>query len=186
MTKPPKSLTNHWTSQLPIDRLYRLSFRIRNPLTRLGSSKTKQYQLTAEDGTDLLESFTAIELKHVDDLMAKHSRMPPEKSRNHFLAQRLARTNATRGQQFGLWRRHGMQAEQSIERIGGSKKIELHNDPGTTSQQKSDTRSQPSTDTRFDASKIRLDDSRSIFSSSTCTAGNHRSTISRHSRQSPW
>ena len=152
-----------------IDRLYRLSFRIRNPATRLGFSKAKRYPLIAEDGTDLSESVLAVDLKHVDDLMAKHLKIPPEESRNHFLVQRLAKANTNRRQQFGLWHRHRSKFEQQNERTGGSKSIELHNDPGATSQQTPDTISQPSTATRVDAS-ICLDDTQSVFSSSTFTA----------------
>lgn len=161
-----------------IDRLYRLSFRIRNPATRLGFSKAKHYRLMAEDGTDLMESFIAIDLKHVDDLTAKRLKMPPEESRNHFLVQGLARANTNRRQQFGLWRRHRMKVEQSVEQTGGSKKIDSHNDPGTISQQNPDTISQPSTATKIDASKIRLDDSQSISSCWICT-----SLFSEHQEQ---
>ena len=103
-----------------IDRLYRLSFRIRNPATRLGFSEAKRHRLTAEDGTDLMESVTAIDLKHIDDLMAKHLKMSREESRNHFLVKRLAKANTNRRQQFGLWRTHRSKVEQWIERKGGS------------------------------------------------------------------
>ena len=152
-----------------IDRLYRLSFRIRNPATRLGFSKAKRYRLIAEDGTDLSESVMAIDLKHVDDLMANHLRMPPEESQNHFLVQRLARANTTRRQQFGLWRRHRLKVEHKIEGTGGSKNTRLHNDSGTTSQQTPDIVSQPTTATKIDAS-IGLDEAQSVLTSSTFTA----------------
>ena len=152
-----------------IDRLYRLSFRTRNPATRLGFSKPKRYRLIAEDGTDLSESVIAIDIQHVDDLMATHLKMPPEESRNHFLVKRLAKANTTRRQQFGLWRRHRLKVEQQIEETGGSKNVALHKDSGTTSQQTPDTMSQPTTATKIDAS-ICLDDSQSIFTSSSFTA----------------
>ena len=152
-----------------IDRLYRLSFKIRNPATRLGFSKAKRDRLIAEDGTDLTESVIAIDLKHVDDLMGKHLKMPPEESRNHFLVQRLAKANTIRRQQFGLWHSHGLKTEQYIEWTGGSTNIELHNDPGTTSQQTPNTVSQPSTATRIDAS-ICLDNSQYVLPSSAHTA----------------
>ena len=152
-----------------IDRLYRLSFRIRNPATRLGFSKAKRYRLIAEDGTDISETVIAIDLKHVDDLMAKHLKMPPEESRNHFLVQRLAKANNARRQQFGLWRKHRLKVEQQIESTERSKNIALHKDSGTTSQQTPDTISQPTTATRIDAS-ICLDENQSVFTSSTFTA----------------
>ena len=135
-----------------IDRLYRLSFKIRNPATRLGFSKARRCRLIAEDGTDLSESVIAIDLKHVDDLMAKRLKMPPEESRNHFLVIRLAKANTTRRQQFGLWRRHGLKVEQQIDRNRGSTSIAVHNDAGTTSQQRPDTMSQPTTATKIDES----------------------------------
>ena len=152
-----------------IDRLYRLSFRIRNPAKRLGFSQAKQDRLMAEYGTDLTESVIAIDLKHVDDLITKHLKMPPEESRNHFLVLRLAKTNTIRRQQFALWRSHRSKVEQPIERTGGSRNIELHNDPGATSQQILNTASQPSTATQIDAS-ICLDDSQYVLSSSAHTA----------------
>ncbi len=110
-----------------------------------------------------------IDLKNIDDLMAKHLKMPPEESRNHFLVQRLAKANTTRRQQFGLWRRHRLKSEQQIEGTGGSKNIALHNDSGTTSQQTPDSISQPTTATKIDAS-ICLDETQSAFTSSTFTA----------------
>ena len=152
-----------------IDRLYRLSFRIRNPATRLGFSNAKRYRLIAEDGTDLMESFIAVDLKHVDDLMAKHLNLSPEEGRNHFLVQRLAKANSNRRQQFALWRRHRWEVEQRIELTGGSKNIGLHRGPDTTPHQKPSSVSQPSTVTKIGAS-ICLDDSQSVFSSSTHTA----------------
>ena len=152
-----------------IDRLYRLSFRIRNPATRLGFSKAKRERLMGEDGTDLTESFLAIDLKHVGDLMGKHLKMPPEEIRNHFLVQRLAKANNTRRQQFGLWRRHRLKAEQQVKGTGGSKNIVLHHGSGETSQQTPDTISQPTTATRIDPSNY-SDEFRSVFTSSTFTA----------------
>ena len=149
-----------------IDRLYRLSFKIRNPATRLGSSEAKRYRLIAEDGTDLMESFAAIDLKHVGNLMTKHLTTSPEESRNRFLVRRLAKANTTRRQQFGFWQRHRSNVEQRLERTGGSEKIELHNYGGTTSPQKSNTKSQTSTSTSIDAS-ISFNDSQSLFPSST-------------------
>ena len=159
-----------------IDRLYRLSFRIRNPATRLGFSEAKRYRLIAEDGTDLTQSCAAIDLKHIDDLMAKHLKMSPEESRNLFLVKRLAKANTNRRQQFGIWRIHRSKVEQWIKRTGGLKNIESHNETSTTSKQTLDTTSQPSTATRIqpatatsiDAS-IGLDDSQSVFSSLTCS-----------------
>ena len=152
-----------------IDRLYRRSFRIRNPATRLGFSRVRRCRLIAEDGTDLSESVIAIDLKHVDDLMAKRLKMPPEESRNHFLVIRLAKANTTRRQQFGLWRRHRLKVEQQIERNRGSTNIAVHNDAGTTSQQRPYTMSHPTTTTKIDES-ICLDETRSAFTSSTSTA----------------
>ena len=151
-----------------IDRLYRLSFRIRNPPTRLGFLKAKRERLIAEDGTDLTELVQAIDLKHVGDLMAKHLKMPPEEIRNHFLVQRLAKANTTRRQQFGLWRRHRLKVEQQIEGTGGSKNIALHDGSGETSQQTSVTISQPTTATKIDPS-IYSDETQSVFTSSTFT-----------------
>ena len=152
-----------------IDRLYRLSFKIRNPATRLGFSKAKRYRLLAEDGNDLRESLIAADLKHIDDLMTRHRKMPPEESRNHFLVQRLAKANTTRRQQFGLWNRHKSKVEQQIERAGGSKNITLHYDSGTTSQPIPESISQPSTATKINAS-ICLDETQSAYTSSTITA----------------
>ena len=151
-----------------IDRLYRLSFRIRTPATRLGFSEAKQHRLTAEDGTDLTESATAIDLRHINDMMAKHLKMSPEESRDHFLVKRLAKANTNRRQQFGLWRIHRSRVEQWVKRTGESEHIESHNETDTTSQQTPGTIPQPSTATRIDPS-IGLDDSQSVFSSSTCS-----------------
>ncbi|KAK6499341.1 hypothetical protein TWF506_003969 [Arthrobotrys conoides] len=120
----------------PIDRLYKLSTWIRNPSTRLASSKIISYkQIDEESGADLLEGFISFDYDYIESVFAEyrkskareefdlrvvldHEEEPrkPELSpnqRNNFvgaselyLVRRLAHANGRRRQQFSYWRRH--------------------------------------------------------------------------------
>ncbi|KAF6232486.1 hypothetical protein HO173_009366 [Letharia columbiana] len=101
-------------ARLIIDTLYKLSFKIRNPATRLGFSKARTYRQVNEDtGVDLMNAFIPFDLKHVAEIFAHHLQVSPGECENDFLVQRLARANTHRRRQFGQWWNHITKLERS-------------------------------------------------------------------------
>ena len=109
-----------------INRLYRLSTKIRNPGTRLAPTKAYNYSVVDPDtGIDLVEQWAVSDTKHIEELLwdfrTDHS-LPytteddPVRDRTHrprdlhdndlILLRRLAKVNTLRRKQFGQWRRH--------------------------------------------------------------------------------
>ena len=79
-----------------IDKLYRLSFKIRNPATRHGFSKAKDYRdVDASTGVDLIEQFALIDQSHVQEVVAHYRGIPPGDCKDDFLVCRLARANTS-------------------------------------------------------------------------------------------
>ena len=59
-----------------IDRLYKLAIKIRNPKTRLSSSKAVTFKKVDEDtGIDLIQEFAQAETRHVEELFWDHRRV---------------------------------------------------------------------------------------------------------------
>ena len=160
-------------AKLIIDRLYKLSFKIRNPATRLGFSKARDYRAIDEDtGVDVMRRYADYDLRHVTEVMARYRQMPPVECENHDLVRRLARANTNRRQQFGQWRRHRMKMERvgkvfmpemerkdNIEEAPSLFKIPGGSEKGALSL--------PSTATKLDENTIDLSDTASAISTST-------------------
>ena len=155
-------------ARLVIDTLYKLSFKIRNPATRLGISKALVYQQVDEDtGVDLMNTYSLFDLSHVAEISGHYLQKSPKDCENHFLVQRLAKANTHRRRQFAQWRNHVIKLERS------------HDAPVPLSQAKSSAQQQsgtlnektrlslPSTATKLDESRINVDESFSIRSTST-------------------
>ena len=160
-------------ARLIIDRLYKLSFQIRNPATRLGFSRARNYRaIDEETGVNLLEWYTYFDLRHVTEIMARYWRIPPEECENHSLVQRLARANTNRRRQFGAWRRHKLKQENESTAIAQEMKHEaiaeappsLLNIPQAS---ENGALSLPSTATRLDENTFDLNDTASAMSTST-------------------
>ena len=140
-----------------IDKLYRLSFKVRNPAMRLGFSKSLKYhEIDPETGVDLIDQFRENDQRHLEQLFASYRSTSPEDFINHFLVRRLAKANTRRRQQFRYWKKRRAQFEAL------SKTETTLNAPIVPIAP-----SQPSTATHLDASKVILDDNASILSSST-------------------
>ena len=151
-------------ARLMIDRLYKLSFKIRDPATRLGYSKVRTYRaIDEETGADLMQWYASFDLRHVAEIMARYWRTSPEECEKYDLVQRLARANTNRRRQFGSWRRHKLKLE-SVEKVyAQTMEDETNVEAASTllnvSQgPENDTFSLPSTATRLDENNIKFDD----------------------------
>lgn len=139
-----------------IDKLYRLSFKIRNPAMRLGFSRSLKYhEVDPETGVDLIDQLRDYDRRHIEQLICLYRSTSPENVKNDFLVQRLAKANTRRRQQFKHWKKRS-QFDTLPKADEGQ--------PGTAVLK---TPSRPSTATFLDLSKVSLDDSLSIVSSST-------------------
>lgn len=160
-------------AKLMIDRLYKISFKIRNPATRLGFSKARSYRaLDEETGVDLMEQYACFDLRHVAEIVAPYWGMSPGQCESHDVVQRLAKANTNRRRQFGQWRRHKLK----LESVGNGfvkmmdKNPKLVAGPSLLQIPQGSQRgalSLPSTATTFDEKNINLDDNASAISSST-------------------
>ncbi|KAL4938398.1 hypothetical protein BDV06DRAFT_231901 [Aspergillus oleicola] len=98
-----QSLTAEYLTNISItvDRLYALSFRVRNPKMRTGLSKALSYtEVDSETGLDLIEAYRERDIRHLVELFRSWRGQDLE---GHFLVQRLARANVHRRQQFKYW-----------------------------------------------------------------------------------
>ena len=173
-----ESLTDTISARLEsiIDRLYRLSFRIRSPATRLGTSKASGYRdIDESSGVDLIEVLAEADRKHIRELLKQISGAPFDDNNENYLVSRLSKANTLRRQQFGQWKRHR-------EKLKGPKPMQnmlLENEtrPRLPLGERSNPRgllspgekesSRPSTATRILDRHIDLDDNRSMVSTST-------------------
>ncbi|KAL3477340.1 hypothetical protein BJX99DRAFT_257591 [Aspergillus californicus] len=87
---------------ITMDRLYALSFKIRNPAMRTGLSRALTYtQVDQESGVDLIASFRQWDLQYVVELLRPYFQdLEPN---SYFLVPRLAKANTYRRQQFKYW-----------------------------------------------------------------------------------
>ena len=101
-------------AKLIVDRLYKLSFKIRDPATRFGFSGARDYcEIDKETGLDLMGLYTSLDLRHVSEVFAKHWQSPREECENHYLVQRLAKANTYRRRQFGQWQNQKLKLGRS-------------------------------------------------------------------------
>ncbi|KAI9729212.1 MAG: hypothetical protein M1834_007004 [Cirrosporium novae-zelandiae] len=164
-----------------IDRLYRLSFRIRNPSTRIGFSKAYAYHEVDETtGIDLIDCFKCLDYHHMQEVIGQLHKerceycKDTQNGEDHFLVQRLAKANTRRRQQFRYWQKH----KSKLERIGRDpqqgiqlppKQKNLLGSSNSTGPYAAEaiTLSLSSTATRVEDARIDLDDNSSVISTST-------------------
>ena len=159
-----------------IERLYRLSFKIRTSRTRTGFSKAVNYRHVDEDsGIDLIDRYAEEDLKHIQEVISQPQSISMEECRTHYLVQRLAKANTRRRQQFGQWRKHREKLELGERRLDKhSVTVPLLSKLLPSAQNleipvgvKGPTTSRPSTATRVLDTNVDLDDTTSMISSST-------------------
>ncbi|KAL2835346.1 hypothetical protein BJY01DRAFT_252766 [Aspergillus pseudoustus] len=92
---------------ITVDRLYGLSFRIRNPALRTGLSRALSFTKVNKDtGVDLIASLAKWDLKCMIDVFRPWWKDVGQNDiESHFLVQRLATANTHRRQQFQYWAR---------------------------------------------------------------------------------
>ena len=159
-----------------VNRLFRLSFKIRNPATRLGFTKARNYhQIDHDTGIDLIDQFAIFDHNHIEEVFARLRHISCHEAKEHYLVERLAKANTRRRQQFRQWRKHRVKLETGNNLVAGTSALypstlerpekipllEVTSGPGVL------VPSIPSTATRVDQSKIDLHDNSSIISSST-------------------
>ncbi|KAE8416102.1 hypothetical protein BDV36DRAFT_297473 [Aspergillus pseudocaelatus] len=157
-----------------INKLYRLSFKIRNPAMRLGFSKALKYRaLDPETGVDLIDQFRESDQRHLEQLFASYRLTSARDLEKDFLVQRLAKANTRRRQQFAYWKKRRGQFEtmsrmEPIEEMAPDSFVQgPENGPNLDVPVVPTAPSQPSTATHLDVSKVNLDDDSSVISSST-------------------
>ena len=161
--------------KLTIDRLYKLAFQVRNPATRMGLSKARDYREIDQDtGVDVMDFYASLDLKHMAEIAKQFWGKSQEECESHYLIQRLARANTHRRRQFGQWRRHKLKQDNAEKAIT----LTLENKPtaqlpakSTNSAQSSEKKiiSLPSTATKLDEDMVNLIDTSSVITSSTYT-----------------
>lgn len=157
-----------------IDRLYRLSFKIRNPAVRHGFTKAQKYQEVDDDtGVDLMESFKAFDSHHLEELFARYHHAPYQEVQEHYLVKRLAKANTRRRQQFGQWRRHRIKLDvkptqqlKTLKQLEHQRSQEAQLIEGTHGPYLREP-SRPSTATWLNQDKLDLYDNTSVISTST-------------------
>lgn len=160
-------------AKLIIDRLYKLSFKIRNPATRLGFSKARSYrEMDEETGVDLMDGYASFDLRHVAEIFARDGWRSQEECEEYYLVQRLARANTHRRQQFGQWRRHRLKLESTEMAFAQKMETQMKKPANTelldvTQGSEKGTFSLPSTATRLDEYHVDISDTASVSSGSS-------------------
>ncbi|KAJ0425002.1 hypothetical protein BJY00DRAFT_275711 [Aspergillus carlsbadensis] len=91
---------------ITVDRLFALSFKVRNPAVRTGLSRTITYKQLDNEAQRVIDGFKWWDLEHTIDLFRSWRRVTErEDLENHFLVRRLALANTHRRQQFKYWQR---------------------------------------------------------------------------------
>ncbi len=147
-----------------IDRLYRLSFRIQHPATRLGVAKASQYRDIDEDtNIDLMNEYAKADRTHVRALLKQISGT----SANEYLVSRLSQANTLRRKQFGQWRRHKIKLKSSLRPEKPVEESKRPPGPRTLLLPGNRNPSRPSTATAIADKHIDLDDRSSLISTSS-------------------
>ncbi|KAL3437455.1 hypothetical protein BDV09DRAFT_183343 [Aspergillus tetrazonus] len=137
---PDQYLTNISTT---VNRLYALSFRVRNPKMRTGLSKALSYkEVDSETGVDLMEAYMERDSRRLEELF--RTWRVGDEAGPQFMVERLARANMNRRKQFKYWERRKIKYEYYHRVATGRRWLrELE----TTSTQRNTRPSEPSTAT---------------------------------------
>ena len=149
--------------RLIIDRLYKLAFQIRNPATRMGLSKARDYrEIDQETGVDVMDCYAFFDLRHLVEKAAQSGNKSQEECESNYLIQRLARANTDRRRQFAHWRRHKLKLNKANAQVRVPPTL-------SSSHQGSEKNviSLPTTATELDESNVSLIDTSSVYTSSS-------------------
>ncbi|CBF86722.1 hypothetical protein AN2377.2 [Aspergillus nidulans FGSC A4] len=144
---PDQYLTNISTT---VNRLYALSFRVRNPKMRTGLSKALSYkEVDSETGVDLMEAYMERDSRRLEELF--RTWRVGDEAGPQFMVERLARANMNRRKQFRYWERRKIKYQYYHNVATGCRWLrELE----TTSIQRNTRPSEPSTATSPNTSVI--------------------------------
>ncbi|KAL3460892.1 hypothetical protein BJX64DRAFT_289830 [Aspergillus heterothallicus] len=144
---------------LTIDRLYALSFRIRNPKMRMGLSRALGYSEKDPDtGVDLIDAYRIEDLRHIIELFTVWK---GDVDLDCFLVKRLALANTHRRQQFKYWAKRKAKYDDYHQRAvaGHGRRIALIRLRGSEVNNGRIRPSEPSTATYLDPEKLKQTDS---------------------------
>jgi hypothetical protein len=153
-----------------IDRLFRISIRIRNPKTRTGSSKAFQYRNVDPDtNVDLIDSFRQYDRGHIEELFTQSQGIAEGEKKsqikNAFLVDRFSQANIKRRQQFAYWNDHRLKHARRTERARQQMATNANTVPELIQREHTPMRipavsehSKPTTATYLDARKVRIDE----------------------------
>ena len=162
-----------------VDRLYRMAIKIRNPGTRIGSSKARTFrQLDQETGVDVFDVYSRFDERHIQQKLAALRGMDPASLGGYYLVGRLTLANRIRRQQFALWRRHKAKMKNTPQRRDQIHMSRSQHDDRRAAQvepaarrinqpEMSEVESKPTTATEFDQTRVDLHDDRSVISDRT-------------------
>lgn len=158
-----------------LDRLLRISMKIRNPKTRTGSSKAFQYaNVDPDTGINLIDRYYDHDKSHIKELLADYRKAKVTEVEDHFLLERLAQANMRRRQQFAYWSYHKLNLVRRSEEIREKPTTTVIRDQtiprpafATPTADSISQHSRPTTATHLDASKMKLDDAESVISTAS-------------------
>lgn len=146
-----------------IDRLFRLSMKVRNPATRTGLSKGYAFRRVDEDtGLDLFDCFAD---RNIDEEHIKNILQVYKKGQNvtagsgSYLVSRLAKANNQRRRQFAYWSQHKLNSVRRSEKLKSMQQQQVQVEiPAMLQAPSISHNSKPTTATQLDRAKINLDD----------------------------
>ena len=138
-----------------IDRLFRLSMKVRNPTMRTGFSKGFAFRQIDEDtGLDLFDRFADLK---IDEQHIKSLFQAQNLGRSSYLITRLTKANIQRRRQFAYWSHHRLNLSKYFDRVKifQEQRVQL---PAVLPVRSVSQYSRPTTATQLDHNKINLDD----------------------------
>ncbi|KAL2810943.1 hypothetical protein BJX63DRAFT_433767 [Aspergillus granulosus] len=150
-----------------VDELYHLVFDIRNPAIRLGFSKAFTYsEIDPDTEVNIIDGYRAVDLNHLKDLFRSYNHAVSDDPEDlHYLVRHLVKANTRRRQQFKYWRNHKIKHERVI--IPASVPLAQTDTIACDASKPLDVQIghlalaaplQPSSTTRSDPAKVKLDD----------------------------
>lgn len=144
-----------------IDRLFRLTIKVRDPSTRTGLSKGYKFRKIDEDsGLDLYDCFAE---QHIDESFVREILRgygSPQSSTGEpdsYLVLRLAKANNQRRRQFAYWSHHKLKLAERTEKARKTQERQVQL-PTLSHAPSATEHSVPTTATHFDQKKVSIDD----------------------------
>ncbi|KAL3476578.1 hypothetical protein BJX99DRAFT_258326 [Aspergillus californicus] len=154
---------------ITVDRLYELSFRIRNPRMRSGLSRALRYtEIDPSTGIDPIEDYKPMDLYYMKAAFRAWGKVFDVD--NYFLVYRLATANTHRRQQFRYWERRRLKYDYYHHDAMSAQVQQLSN--SRIDREGSVAPSEPSTATTLDMDKMN-EDTASVISTDSYAMISH-------------